>query len=207
LLCDEPVSALDLGSRYALVERLRVVQRTEGIPILYVTHSPAEAVALGSRLFQLREGRVVDQGDPLDVLARSALRPTGALEGVRNVFSAVVEARVDGELRLRLAEDGPSLLVSDDGRAPGSPVLVEVRADDILLARGPIEGVSARNLIGGRVERVVPHAAEAEVVIRTGSITWIVSVVARAVAALELQPGADVRMIIKARSCRVWVPS
>ena len=72
LLCDEPVSALDLTGRRALVERLRAVQAAEAIPVLYVTHSPAEAVALGTRLFLIDRGRVVDQGAPLDVLARSA---------------------------------------------------------------------------------------------------------------------------------------
>ena len=75
LLCDEPVSALDLANRHALLERIRVVQRAEGIPMLYVTHSPAEAIALGSRLFLLDAGRIVAEGPPLDVLsaARSAV--------------------------------------------------------------------------------------------------------------------------------------
>ena len=51
LLCDEPVSALDLPNRQTLIERLRAVQNSEGIPVLYVTHNPAEAVgssAVGS---------------------------------------------------------------------------------------------------------------------------------------------------------------
>ena len=69
LLCDEPVSALDLANRHALLDGLRAVQRAEGIPMLYVTHSPAEAIALGSRLFLLEEGRIVAEGPPLDVLS------------------------------------------------------------------------------------------------------------------------------------------
>ena len=69
LLCDEPVSALDLANRNALIERLRAVQRTLAIPMLYVTHSPAEAIALGSRLFLLEHGRIVAEGPPLDVLS------------------------------------------------------------------------------------------------------------------------------------------
>ncbi len=69
LLCDEPVSALDLANRHALLERIRAVQRAEETPILYVTHSPAEAIALGSRLFLLEEGRIVAEGPPLDVLS------------------------------------------------------------------------------------------------------------------------------------------
>jgi len=82
LLCDEPVSALDLPNRNALIERLRDVQRTLAIPMLYVTHSPAEAIALGSRLFLLEAGRIVAEGPPLDVLSRQ--NGPIPLEGVRN---------------------------------------------------------------------------------------------------------------------------
>ena len=100
---------------------------------------------------------------------------------------------------------GPTPIVPDDGRPVGRAVAVAVavRADDIVLARGPIPGLSARNRIAGTVERIVPHGTEAEVLVRTGSLTWIVSVVAPAVADLELHPGAAVHMIIKARSCQI----
>ena len=63
---------------------------------------------------------------------------------------------------------GPSLVVPFLDVEPGTPVLVQIRADDILLARGPISGLSAQNLIEGIVERIVPHGSEAEVLIRTG---------------------------------------
>jgi molybdate transport system ATP-binding protein len=205
LLCDEPVSALDLENRHALIERLRNVQRAEGLPVLYVTHSPAEAIALGHRLFLLSGGRILDQGTPLDVLARPRQgRPT-RLTGLRNVFPALVEehAADGGETRLRL-QDGPILVVPYlENHPPGASLTVAVRTDDVLLALEPLHGVSARNVIAGAVERVVTHGAEAEVVVRTGGVSWIVSVVSPAVAALKLAPGARVSLVIKARSCQI----
>jgi molybdate transport system ATP-binding protein len=202
LLCDEPVSALDLASRHALVDRLRVVQAAEAIPLLYVTHSPAEAIALGDRLFLLDGGRVVGDGPPLEVLAASGSSPH--LEGVRNVFAAVVEDHSpgEGESRLRLNE-GPSLVVPHQDWPSGTAVTVAVLAEEILLAKGPVAGLSARNVIAGSVETIVPHGTEAEVIVKTGGLAWIASVVAPAVAALDLKPGAEVHMIIKARSCQV----
>ncbi len=205
LLCDEPVSALDLDNRHALIERLRAVQRAERLPVLYVTHSPAEAIALGHRLFLLSGGRIIDQGTPLDVLATPRHgRPTH-LTGLRNVFPALVEEHANdgGETRLRL-RDGPILIVPFlANHPPGSAVTVAVGTDEVLLARGPIHGLSARNVIAGAVERVVPHGPEAEVVVRTGGVSWIVSVIAPAVAALELAPGSRVTLVIKARSCQI----
>ena len=203
LLCDEPVSALDLDGRYALLDRLRRVQQVEHFPLLYVTHSPAEAIALGSTLFLLAEGKILDRGAPLEVLARR----TGAglpLEGVRNLLRGRVAGHAPdlGESYATL-DDGPGLIVPLADRAVGDSVTIAVRADDILLARGPIAGLSARNIVPGRVAKVVPHGGGSEVVVHTGGVAWIVSVVASAVAALELREGADVRLILKARSCHV----
>jgi molybdate transport system ATP-binding protein len=204
LLCDEPVSALDLESRHALVENLRLVQRAEAIPVLYVTHSPSEAVALGSTLFLMERGRVVAQGPPLDVLASARGAWLSAPEGLRNTFRARVEFHLEGggATRLRL-DGGPSLIVHRVPLPPGQQVVVDVLAEEILLARGPVEGLSARNVIAGTVERVLGHGADAEVLVRTGDLLWVVSVVEPAVAALGLEPGAEVWLVIKARSCRV----
>jgi molybdate transport system ATP-binding protein len=174
--------------------------------VLYVTHSASEAIALGSRLFLLEQGRVVAQGPPLDVLSAAGRRAAGSIsfEGVRNVFSARVDGHVPEQSasRLRL-DEGPELIVPFLDRPPDSRLLVAVRADDILLARGPIGGLSARNQIPGMVERIVPHGPEAEAVVRTGGLTWIVSLVEPAVEQLGLVPDVPVHLIIKARSCHV----
>jgi molybdate transport system ATP-binding protein len=201
LLCDEPVSALDHDARFALLDRLAAVRRAEGIPVLYVTHSPAEAVAVGSRLFWLRDGAIGEAGDPLDVLARRATGPGAGWDGVRNLLRAMVISHdADaGETRLAL-DDGPTLRVSyDPSLMCGSQQLLSVRADDILLARSGVAGLGARNVLPGVVERVVRHGADAEVVVRTGGVAWVVGVVAAAVAELALAPGAPVRLVIKAR--------
>ncbi len=206
LLCDEPVSALDLDSRHAMVRRLRDVRRALAIPMLYVTHSVAEAVALGSRLFLLEQGRIVAEGPPLDVLAAARRSDDGSIpfEGVLNVFSARVEDHAPelNATRLRL-DDGPELIVGFLDRPAGNTLLVEIRADDILLARHPVAGLSARNQVPGTVERIVRRGPEAEAVIRTIGLNWIVSLVEPAVAQLALEPGTEVHMIIKARSCHV----
>jgi molybdate transport system ATP-binding protein len=205
LLCDEPVSALDLDSRFALLARLRAVQEAEAIPILSVTHGVDEALAFGSRLLLLDGGRIAADGPPLDVLTRSRVDGTAIRwSGFRNVFAATVEAHLDDDsaTRVRL-RDGPLLIISLVGAPPGTMITLEVGADEILLARGPIVGLSARNLLEGTVIRVVEHGREAEVMVRTGGLIWVVGVVHAAVESLGLKAGVEVWMIIKARSCRV----
>jgi molybdate transport system ATP-binding protein len=209
LLCDEPVSALDLANRHALLDQLRIAQQALAVPMLYVTHSPGEALALGARLFLLEAGRIVTSGAPLDVLSSSRDLPAAsdAWEDVRNVFPARVANHdlVHGASLLEL-EGGPALTVPSLRRPPGTRVLVAVRADDILLSMEPLTGLSARNQIAGQVEQLVRHGSEAEIIVRTGHLKWIVSVVEKAVEQLAISPGAGVHFIIKARSCQVLGP-
>ena len=206
LLCDEPVSALDLANRHALLDQLRKVQQALAIPMLYVTHSPSEAIALGSRLFLMKAGHIVAVGAPLDVFSTSGDLPGRAetWESVRNVFPARV-ANHDAAQGASLLEldGGPVLWVPSLDRPAGTRVLVDVRADDILLSRDHLTGLSARNQLIGRVEQLVRHGTEAEVIVRTDGLEWIVSVVANALDQLAISPGARVHLIIKARSCHV----
>ena len=201
LLCDEPVSALDLEARHGLIDRIRRVQRLETIPVLYVTHSPDEAIALGNRLFLLEAGRIVADGSPLEVLSSRGPRESIRL---RNIFAATVESHdLDGLSTLLRIADGPSLVVPRVDDPAGTPLNVCIRADDVVLARGPIGTVSARNLIAGTVERIVRHGPEAEVVIRTGGVSWAVGIISTAIMGLDLIEGGEVLMIIKARSCEI----
>ena len=100
-------------------------------------------------------------------------------------------------------EGGPELIAAFHDHDVNSPLLVEVRADEIMLSLRPLEGVSARNQIPGTIERIVAHGSDAEVVVRTGGVTWIVSLVAPAVDQLQLAPGRDVQLIVKARSFHI----
>ncbi len=202
LLCDEPVSALDVSGRDVLLQMLASVRKTERVPMIYVTHAPAEAVTVGDRLLLLDDGRIVEEGRPLDVLAR--IGPRGGLADLRNVHEAQVAAHEVGATRLQVP-GGPELIVPRCGAAVGARVVVTIRADDVLLAKSgtaPL-GLSARNVIPGVVERIVAHEEEAEVVVATGSVRWVVSVVSPALAALCLHPGSPCTMIFKARGCHL----
>jgi molybdate transport system ATP-binding protein len=206
LLCDEPLSALDLAGRHALLDHLSSVQRALGIPLLYVTHSPSEAVSLASRLFLLERGRIIADGPPLEILVEAHRNASTAIpwEGMRNVFGARVLDHAPDLSSTRLELDrGPILVTPRLKHAPGTRLRVEVRADDIILVRQVLPGLSARNQIAGSIDRIVPHGSEVEALVRTGSLTWIVSLVAAAAEQLELTPSTTVHMVIKARSCHI----
>ncbi|BEV15262.1 ATP-binding cassette domain-containing protein [Herbaspirillum sp. DW155] len=58
LLLDEPFSALDLSLRERMRSELAELQTRLQVPMLLITHDPADAQALGQTVFELRDGRL-----------------------------------------------------------------------------------------------------------------------------------------------------
>jgi osmoprotectant transport system ATP-binding protein len=72
LLLDEPLGALDPMIRFELQRELKAIFERLGKTVLLVTHDLAEAAFFGHRLVLLRGGQIVQQGAPLDLIARPA---------------------------------------------------------------------------------------------------------------------------------------
>ena len=68
LLLDEPLAALDRPTRMKILDDLRVWNAEHKVPILYVTHSVREALALGERVLLMKSGRIVASGTPTQLL-------------------------------------------------------------------------------------------------------------------------------------------
>jgi iron(III) transport system ATP-binding protein len=58
LLMDEPLSSLDDERKRMIATDLLTIQKQFAFTLVYVTHDPAEADMLGSRICQMRDGRV-----------------------------------------------------------------------------------------------------------------------------------------------------
>jgi molybdate transport system ATP-binding protein len=61
LLLDEPMSGLDEDLKAGIIADLRAWRAAKNIPILYVTHSKAEARALGDYRIVMRDGKIVEE--------------------------------------------------------------------------------------------------------------------------------------------------
>jgi len=58
VLMDEPFAGLDHLTRERMQDQLLMLQRTEGMNVLFVTHSIDEALYLGDRIVVLNHGRI-----------------------------------------------------------------------------------------------------------------------------------------------------
>jgi molybdate transport system ATP-binding protein len=60
LLLDEPFAALDQSLRQHMREELREMQQQLALPMLTITHDPADVAALGDVVFTMRDGKIVE---------------------------------------------------------------------------------------------------------------------------------------------------
>jgi len=71
-LLDEPLSNLDAQLRADMRVELVKLHRRLGRTIIHVTHDQVEAMTMGQRICIMREGRVVQVGEPLEVYRNPA---------------------------------------------------------------------------------------------------------------------------------------
>jgi energy-coupling factor transport system ATP-binding protein len=71
LVLDEPTVGLDAAGRIEFYSYLRRVQQEQNVTIVLVSHDMAEVATLADMLFVLHEGRLVAQGTPRSIFAKT----------------------------------------------------------------------------------------------------------------------------------------
>jgi molybdate transport system ATP-binding protein len=203
LLLDEPLVGLDAAVKSSIVDDLRQWNQSHRIPILYITHSRAEVLALGDSVIVLDQGRVLAQGTPHEVLTVPVRETVAQLAGFENIFDATVDSIHEerGSMNCRLAK-GVTLETPLVRAEVGSRLRVGIRAGDILLATQAPEGLSARNILQGRVTRLQQRDVIIETWVDCG-IEFEVQMTLAARADLRLDVGSSVWLIIKTYSCHL----
>jgi molybdate transport system ATP-binding protein len=204
LLLDEPLSALDHATQSHIMEDLRAWNNARAIPILYVTHAHREAYALGERVVVLQGGRVVADGTPQDVLEAPASEALAQLAGFENMLDATVTTLRPGSgtMECRLTGADLDLEVPLIRTQAGAGVRIAIRAGDILLAIEPPRGLSARNVLPGRITSLGQAGAMVTAVVDAGRL-FEVHLTPGARIALNLAVGTSVWLVIKTHSCHL----
>lgn len=146
-LFDEPLSNLDADLRAQMrveIARLRDELQTT---MIYVTHDQVEAMTLADRIVILNDGRVEQEGTPLDLYQKPANRFVAGFLGQPKMNFVPVTAAADG---VRVGADGPLLPARPlQGIAAGTQLELGIRPDAITL--GEAGGLPARIVL---VERL-----------------------------------------------------
>jgi molybdate transport system ATP-binding protein len=209
LLLDEPLAALDASTKATIIDDLRHWNRAHGIPILYITHSREEVFALGDRVVVLDAGRIVARGTPHEVIAAPQQETVAQLVGFENIFDVIVDSvhPERGTMSCLIAGDtGPVVLETPLVRGGvGSGLRVGIRAGDILLATSAPVGLSARNIIPGRITAIEQRDVLVAVRVKC-RVEVEVHLTLAARDSLQLAPGREVWLVIKTHSCHLMRP-
>ena len=199
LLLDEPLAALHLSIRGRILRYLKAIHRQLAIPMLYVSHSISEALALADSALVLDRGRQIAFDDPRSLLGRSDAAKLISQDSVENIFDVSVVEHLP-ESGITLAALGETTLALPQIDVPvGQPVSISVRASDVILASEKPNSISARNILEARVERV-DTAGRSILVHAHLEQSWISEITPDALTTLDLQEGKSVYLIIKSSS-------
>jgi molybdate transport system ATP-binding protein len=202
VLLDEPLAAVDAATRSRLIADLRAWNSLHPVPILCVTHSREEVFALGERLVAIDRGRLLAAGTPQELLQAPRHELLAQLAGFENIFDATVTAcdGNSGTMTCQLDPEGASLEVPLGLESPGNRVRLGIRAGDILLANQRPQGLSARNILAGRILRLEHRDRTVVAEVNCGA-TFQVHLTPGSQHSLRLGPSSEVWLIIKTYSC------
>ena len=203
ILLDEPLSALDQGTRQEVRGELRELLAQSRCTAVYVTHAPVEALLFGDRIAVLEQGRLTQVGDREELLRRPRSPYVASLLGV-NLFYGTIDTGPAGSAGLvQVRTTQGSLVVPDPGLT--GEVYVSVNPRDVTLYLSPPVG-SAQNIMYGEIAEMVPQPPDGErvrVVMRTKP-PLVTEVTRAASETLRLAPGVWVHAGFKATGAAVY---
>ncbi|MGH8889322.1 MAG: sulfate/molybdate ABC transporter ATP-binding protein [Acidothermaceae bacterium] len=192
LLLDEPLAALDAGTRmHVRTDLRRYLSGFTGATVV-VTHDALDALVLADQIVVVERGRVVQQGTPGAVAKQPRTRYVAQLVGL-NLFrgnASDTTVTLDGGAKLTTAQ-------RNDG-----DVFVVARPRDITVHREHPQG-SSRNVWRAVVTNIEQHGDLVRLA-AAGPPDALVDVTAEAIADLELGVGQQVWLSVKATALDVY---
>jgi molybdate transport system ATP-binding protein len=202
LLLDEPLAALDVGLKSRIFPYLRRVYDAFHVPMIYVTHDVTDVMTFCEEAVVLDRGKVISQGTPKQVLSRRPVIQRFFGETLENVFEGTIEAHrpAKGATHVRIM-NGPELRIPyhKDYPPEANRIRVGIAAEDILVSVEAPRGISARNILKGKIQNI--EYFETFILLRIlAEAPFLVRLTPDAADHLSLQEGQEVHVIIKSHS-------
>ena len=202
LLLDEPLASLDIAFKGVIIRYLKRVREELRTPMIYVSHSISEVIALADDMLVLSKGKVVAQGPPSDVLVHPDVGTMADYGTLENLLEAKLVERQPEQGLSTIDIGGVTLSAPDVDAEPGDLLTVSIRAGDIILALDAPSNISAQNILPGTVTEI--HAQGPRVLAHVNvRATIVVELTPRAVTALDLREGTPAYLIVKSNSVLV----
>jgi molybdate transport system ATP-binding protein len=155
LLCmDEPLSALDWRAKSQMLSLIEELVDAYKIPLLYITHTPAEVERLADRIVFMHEGSI----ETIETLQQALARADSPLFDEHGAVSVLVgqpEAIEEGMRPIRMGTE--KLWLSDISEFSKTSVRVRVVARDVSIALSNPKDLSIINHLQATVTELIPE--------------------------------------------------
>jgi iron(III) transport system ATP-binding protein len=91
LLLDEPLSNLDAKLREEMRLQIRLLTRRLNVTTIYVTHDQLEALQMSDRIAVMKDGEIIEEGNPKEIYLWPKTSYTAGFIGRVNFFDAEVQ--------------------------------------------------------------------------------------------------------------------
>ncbi len=209
LLMDEPLGGLDLPLRRRILPYLLRARDEFAIPTIFVSHEALEMRMLSREVLVLSQGKVMASGSTEEVFLTSSALPMTREEGIENLLEGRVVPAQGPVCQVEIAP-GVTLTLGGPSPAAHRHVVIGIRAEDLILAAGAPTGLSAQNVLPGKVRdiRTDPGGGdESQILVGVevggAPVLLVAMITPEALRRLGLSPGSPVHLVCKAHSCRV----
>ncbi|RUW48606.1 molybdenum ABC transporter ATP-binding protein [Mesorhizobium sp. M1A.F.Ca.ET.072.01.1.1] len=198
LLMDEPLASLDEARKAEILPYIERLRDETKIPIAYVSHSVAEVARLASDVAVLSQGKIAAFGPTEAIMQRLDLLPAEE----RGEGGAVLDTRVlrhDEAFGMTvLGSPAGEIRVPRVSRPAGALVRLRIRARDVMIATEQPSGLSALNILPGKIAAVRPGVGPTvEIAIDCNGATVLARVTEQSKQSLRLALGREVFAVIK----------
>ena len=134
-LFDEPLSNLDAQLRVAMRSEIKDLHQRLGTTSVYVTHDQIEAMTMGDQIVVMRDGRVEQAGQPLELYDHPANRYVAGFIGspAMNFLPGTLKRSASGPARVELSDGTQLDAPPGAGGADGQAVVYGTRPEHLTL--------------------------------------------------------------------------
>jgi molybdate transport system ATP-binding protein len=196
LLLDEPMNALDSRTREKMRRELSRIRQLTGTTIIQITHHFEDVYTLADRIGIMRDGKIVQTGEPADVFLHPGDTFIAEFLGIGNMIRGI-------------SSDAGNLVQIDAGTGQvfyavssvTGNVVATLHPEDVILSLAPFTS-SARNCLPGTVTEIVPFGSTVRIILDVGFP--LISLLTReSCRELQLEPGRTVFATFKASAVHV----
>jgi molybdate transport system ATP-binding protein len=206
LLMDEPFSALDTSLRRQIIPFLIKINQKLKLPILVVSHDLPDLLSLSQQLLLVKDGRILAQGNYLDLIEKDLLIDIMEESGLTNMIPFKIE-HIGKESFGLSNKTNTGQIINIKRSTPlnhfeiGDEINVSIRPEDIAIALHEVKDVSIRNQLEGTILQIIKHGNHTYCLVDVG-FKLLVTITETSRQTLNLKQGGIVWCLFKSMALK-----